>query len=100
MVTQSNGKEDDNLSIRNVVADYNIMSPDDFNAIIFNAYSKSLGKETRGRIIRQSDNHQDYSERQHRNQGGELVKAQDIHRQPAPDYDPTPYAPNHFKEIG
>jgi len=99
MVTQSNGKEDDNLSIRNVVADYNIMSPDDFNAIIFNAYSKSLGKETRERIIRQIDNYEYYSGRQHRNECGELVKARDMPRPPGLDYDPTRYATNYFKAI-
>src|SRR5690625_7829578 len=76
------------------------MSPDDFNAIIFNAYSKSLGKETRERIIRQIDNYEYYSGRQHRNECGELVKARDMPRPPGRDYDATRYATNYFRAIG
>src|SRR5690625_3160025 len=75
------------------------MSPDDLNAIIFNAYSKSLGKETRERIVRQIDNYEYYSGKQHRNEFGELVKAEDMPRPPGLDYDPTRYATNYFKAI-
>src|SRR5690625_2487402 len=95
-----NGREVGILSrTRDVVADYNIMSPDDLNAIIFNAYSKSLGKETRERIVRQIDNYEYYSGKQHRNEFGELVKAEDMPRPPGLDYDPTRYATNYFKAI-
>src|SRR5699024_198248 len=72
---------------------------DDLNAIIFNAYSKSLGKETRERIVRQIDNYEYYSGKQHRNEFGELVKAEDMPRPPGLDYDPTRYATNYFKAI-
>src|SRR5699024_795821 len=75
------------------------MSPDDFNAIIFNAYSKSLGKETRERIIRQIDNYEYYSERQHHNESGELVKAQDMHQTHGLDSYPTQYDKNYNKAI-
>src|SRR5690625_3363072 len=75
------------------------MSTDELNAIIFNAYSKSLSKETRERIVRQIDNYEYYSGKQHRNEFGELVKAEDMPRPPGLDYDPTRYATNYFKAI-
>src|SRR5690625_7902562 len=75
------------------------MSPDDLNAIIFNAYSKSLGKETRERIVRQIDNYEYYSGKQQRNEFVELVKAEDMPRPPGLDYDPTRYATNYFNAI-
>src|SRR5690625_2513275 len=84
---------------RNIIADYNILSPDDFNTLIFNKFEQSLGKETRERIRRQLDNYAYYSGRQHRNEYGELVKAQDMPRPPGVDYDPTRYATNYFKAI-
>ena len=84
---------------RNIFADYNIMSPDDINALIFNAYQQSLGRETRERIQRQLENYDYYEGKQHRNEYGELVKAKDMPRPPRLDYDPTRYATNYFKAI-
>ena len=84
---------------RNIIADYNILSPDDFNALIFNKFEQSLGKETRERIRRQLDNYAYYEGKQHRNEYGELVKAIDLPRPPGVDYDPTRYATNYFKAI-
>src|SRR5690625_3094761 len=85
--------------IKNIFADYNLMSPDDMNALIFNAYSQSLGKETRERIRKQLDNYLYYEGRQHRNEYGELVKASELDRPAGLDYDPTRYATNYFKAI-
>src|SRR5690625_612358 len=93
-------KEVDTLSrTRNIYEDYNILSPDDLNALIFNAYSQSLGKETRERIRRQLENYDYYSGKQHLNEYGELVKADQLERPPGVDYDPTRYATNYFKAI-
>src|SRR5690625_231126 len=84
---------------RNIIADYNILSPDDFNALIFNKFEQSLGRETRERINRQLENYDYYEGKQHRNEYGELVKAVDLPRPPGVDYDPTRYATNYFKAI-
>lgn len=69
------------------------------NALIFNAYSQALGKETRERIRKQLDNYLYYEGRQHRNEYGELVKASELDRPAGLDYDPTRYATNYFKAI-
>src|SRR5690625_2014946 len=84
---------------RNIFADYNILSPDDMNALIFNGYQQSLGRETRERINRQLDNYSYYEGKQHRNEYGVLVKASELPRPPGVDYDPTRYATNYFKAI-
>src|SRR5690625_2194690 len=75
------------------------MSPDDINALIFNAYPPSLGRETRERIQRQLENYDYYEVKQHRKEYGELVKAKDMPRPPRLDYDPMRYATNYFKAI-
>src|SRR5690625_745265 len=75
------------------------MGPDDLNALIYNAYSQALGKETRERIRKQLDNYLYYEGRQHRNEYGELVKASELERPAGVDYDPTRYATNYFKAI-
>src|SRR5690625_2710199 len=73
------------------------MSPDDMNALIFNAYRQALGKETAERISRQLDNYDYYAGKQHRDEYGRLVKADELQRPPGLDYDPTKYATNYFK---
>src|SRR5690625_2800846 len=84
---------------RNIIADYNLMSPDDMNALIFNAYRQSLGKETVERIQTQLENYDYYSGKQHVDEYGALVKASELPRPPGVDYDPTRYATNYFKAI-
>src|SRR5690625_2842032 len=75
------------------------MSPDDMNALIFNGFRQSLGRETAERIQRQIENYEYYEGKQHRDEYGELVKAEDLSRPPGLDYDPTRYATNYFKAI-
>lgn len=87
------------FNIRNVLADYNILSPDDVNAMIFSGYRQALGQETVERITTQYDNYAYYEGRQHRDEYGALVKAEDLPRPPGVDYDPTRYATNYFKAI-
>ncbi len=84
---------------RNIIADYNLMSPDDMNALIFNAYRQSLGKETVERIQTQLENYDYYSGKQHVDEYGALVKASELPRPHGVDYDPTRYATNYFKAI-
>ena len=84
---------------RNIIADYNLMSPDDMNALIFNAYRQSLGKETVERIQTQLENYDYYAGKQHVDEYGALVKASELPRPPGVDYDPTRYATNYFKAI-
>lgn len=79
--------------------DRHIMSPDDMDALIFNAYRQALGKETAERISRQLDNYDYYAGKQHRDEYGRLVKADELPRPPGLDYDPTKYATNYFKAI-
>src|SRR5690625_1935534 len=84
---------------RNIIADYNLISPDDMNALIFNAYRQSLGKETVERIQTQLENYDYYAGKQHVDEYGALVKASELPRPPGVDYDPTRYATNYFKAI-
>src|SRR5690625_7301892 len=83
--------------IRNIIADYQILAPDDLNELIFNSYRKSLGKETAERISRQLENYEYYNGKQHRNTYGELVKASKVERPPGLDYDPTRIENTYFK---
>ena len=85
--------------IPKVFADYNLLSPDDINAMVFSKYRQALGKETVERISRQLENYDYYSGKQHRNEYGALVKASELPRPPGVDYDPTRYATNYFKAI-
>lgn len=82
-----------------VFADYNLLSPDDINAMVFSKYRQALGKETVERISRQLENYDYYEGKQHRNEYGALVKASELPRPPGVDYDPTRYATNYFKAI-
>src|SRR5690625_1767350 len=84
---------------RNIIGDYNLMAPDDMNALIFNAYHQSLGKETVERIQTQLENYDYYAGKQHVDEYGALVKASELPRPPGVDYDPTRYATNYFKAI-
>src|SRR5690625_2410240 len=84
---------------RNIIADYNLMSPDDMNALIFNAYRQTLGKETVERIQTQLENYDYYAGKQHVDEYGALVKASELPRPTSVDYDPTRYATNYFKAI-
>src|SRR5690606_36119627 len=85
--------------IPKVVADYNSLSPDDINAMIFRQYRQALGRETVERMQRHLENYSYYEGKQHRNEYGALVIASELPRPPGVDYDPTRYATNYFKAI-
>ena len=81
------------------MADYNLLAPEDMDNLLFSPFHQALGEATVQRIQTQIDNYEYYSGKQHRNEAGELVNAQDVERPPGVDYDPTRYATNYFKAI-
>lgn len=80
-------------------ADYNLMSPEDMDELLFAPFEVALGEDTRERIRSQFENYEYYDGKQHMNESGELVKAKDLERPPDLDYDPTRYATNYFKTV-
>lgn len=80
-------------------ADYNLMSPDDMDELLFSPFQMALGEETVARLQVQFDNYEYYQGRQHRNANGELVKASELEPPVGADYEPTRYATNYFKAI-
>lgn len=81
------------------MVDYNLLSPEDMDDLLFSPFQQALGKETVERINRQLENYDYYNGRQHVNEYGQLVKASELERPPGLDYDPTRYATNYFKAI-
>lgn len=75
------------------------MSPQDYDELIFNDFELSLGRETRNRIKKQVENYDYYHGKQHENDFGALVRAEELERPDGIDYDPTRYATNYFKAI-
>jgi len=84
----------------NVIADYNLMSAPDMDAMLFSPYQQALGHETFYRIQQQIQNYEYYDGKQHVSpETGQLVKASELPRPPGLDYDPTRYATNYFKSF-
>lgn len=80
--------------------DYNLLSPDDIESLIFTPYQQAIGAETRERIRRQLENYDYYAGKQHVDPAtGKLVRASEMPRPQGLDYDPTRYATNYFKAI-
>ncbi len=85
---------------RGIIGDYNLLSPDDMNDILFSPFQQALGIETFERIQKQLSNYDYYSGKQHIDKRtGQLVKAKELDRPPGFDYKPTRYATNYFKAI-
>lgn len=80
-------------------ADYNLMSPEDMDELLFLPFEVALGEDTRERMRSQFENYEYYDGKQHMNESGELVKAKDLERPSGLDYDPTRYATNYFKTV-
>jgi hypothetical protein len=79
-------------------ADYNIMTPQELDELIFNPYKQALGRKEWERIQRQIKYYQYYEGKQHVDpRTGQLVRAEDLERPAGLDYDPTRYATNYFK---
>jgi hypothetical protein len=79
--------------------DYNLLTPDDMDELLFSEFELALGEATRTRMLTQFGNYEYYQGRQHMNESGELVFAKDLERPADLDYDPTRYATNYFKAI-
>ena len=82
-----------------MVADYNLLAPEDMDLLLFSPFQIALGKETVARINKQLENYDYYNGYQHRDEYGQLVKASELPRPAGIDYDPTRYATNYFKAI-
>lgn len=80
-------------------ADHNLMAAEDMDTLLFEPFMLALGEDTVERLQIQFDNYEYYSGKQHRNDNGELVFAEDLERPVGMDYDPTRYATNYFKAI-
>lgn len=79
-------------------ADYNILTPQEMDDLIFNPFKQALGKREWERIQRQTLYYQYYEGLQHVDpRTGHLVRAQELERPAGLDYDPTRYATNYFK---
>lgn len=76
--------------------DYNLMSADDMNAILFKPFGQAVGKKTYDRIRSQVESYHYYEGYQHE-KDGQLVKPQNLDRPPGLDYDPTRFYTNYFK---
>lgn len=78
--------------------DYNLMSSDDMNELLFKPYRQMIGAKTYDRIRSQIENYHYYEGYQHE-KDGQLVKPQDLERPPGLDYDPTRFYTNYFKTL-
>lgn len=67
--------------------------------LLFDAFDRALGAETRERLRKQFENYEYYDGKQHLDAYGRLVKASELERPAGLDYDPTRYATNYFKAI-
>ena len=82
------------------MADYNLLSPQDMDDLLFEPFQQALGRETYERIQRQLENYAYYGGKQHVDpRTGQMVKADELPRPDGLDYDPTRYATNYFKAI-
>lgn len=83
----------------NLKPDYNLLTPDDLDEIIFNGYSVALGEDTIERMESQIENYEYYDGKQHRDEAGNLVRGDELPRPPELDYTPTRYTTNYFKAL-
>lgn len=80
-------------------ADYNLLTPEDMDELLFTPYQVALGEETIARLQTQFENYAYYEGRQHRNENGELVFASELEQPIDLEYMPTRYSTNYFKAI-
>lgn len=80
--------------------DYNLMAPEDMDEFLFEPFELALGEETVERLRTQFNNYEYYDGKQHLNDNGELVFAEEMESKKAElGYEPTRYATNYFKKI-
>lgn len=81
------------------VQDYNLMSPEDMDELLFSGFDQALGEDTRERLRQQYENYEYYDGKQHQDENGNLVEAKDLEKPADLDYMPTRYATNYFKAV-
>ena len=81
------------------MADYNILTPDDLNELIYTPFQLAIGEQEHLRLQKQYNNYAYYKGLQHRGSSDELVAAEDLARPAGLDYDPTRYTTNYFKSF-
>lgn len=76
--------------------DYNLLTPQQMDDLLFSPFEIALGEETRERIRKQIENYEYYEGKQHK-KDGRLVRPEELDRPPGLDYDPTRFYTNYFK---
>lgn len=79
------------------MADFNILSPESLDELIFTPFQQALGVTEHQRLQTQYRNYLYYDGYQHKGASDELVRAQDVPRPPGLDYDPTRYVSNYAR---
>ena len=79
--------------------DYNLLNPEDFDELLFTGYDLALGEVTASRMALQVENYEYYDGKQHRDESGNLVHADELAQPPELDYMPTRFPTNYFKAI-
>lgn len=81
-----------------VTWNYQTMSADELDKLLFNPFQQAIGRKEWERIQRQLMFYQYFEGKQHVHpQTGQLVKASELPRPDGLDYDPTRYTTNYFK---
>jgi len=78
--------------------DYNLLSPQEMDDLLFSPFQQALGRENWDRVQNQLRFYNYYDGKQHVDpRTGQLVRAVDLPRPDGLDYNPTRYATNYFK---
>lgn len=75
------------------------LKADTLDDVLLSPYRQALGEETVARMERQISNYDYYNGKQHVNQYGELVRADELDKPIGLDYVPTRYSTNYYKAI-
>lgn len=79
--------------------DPNLLTAERLDELLFSAFDQALGEETRERMRIQYDNYNYYEGKQHKDEHGNLVRAEELPMPAGLAYKPTRYATNYFKAI-
>lgn len=79
------------------MADFNILTPENLNELIYSPFSQAIGESEHQRLQKQYRNYLYYDGYQHKGASDELVKAEDVPRPAGLDYDPTRYVSNYAR---
>lgn len=82
---------------RNNIPDYNLLSVDDINDVLKLPIEHAIGKREMDRIRRVLGHYDYYSGKQHQDEFGNYVSANELDRPDGMDYDPSRFHTNYFK---